>query len=462
MSSCRELLVFVERAMAGAAEPAPAPDLDAHHRVARRAAAAGIVLLKNDGALLPLAEDAGGVALIGGFAREPRYQGAGSSEVKPTRLENLHDELPHGTYAAGYADDEAPDPALLREAQDAARGARVAVVCVGLPPSYETEGVDRAHIDLPASHTALVDAVLDVQPNTVVVLTNGSAVAMPWASRAPAIVEAWLGGQAGGGAIADVLLGRVNPAGRLSETFPIALADTPAYLDFPGDGDARSHFTDRLFTGYRSYDARGIEPLFPFGHGLSYTSFEYSGLRVDGMDVTLTVANTGERAGAEVVQLYVRERAPHLRRPDKELRAFAKPTLEPGAQCEVGFQLEPRDFASFDTRIAAWRTDSGEFDILVGASSRDIRLQETVTLEFPERVRIPFDRLTPLRAWLADPVARDLVEPALATVPLFASVTDSAMLESFVGDMPIAKLVMLGALEDGELDAIIARVNRTS
>ena len=458
----RELLVFVQRAMAGAAEPAPAPDLDAHHRVARRAAAAGIVLLKNDDALLPLAEDAGGVALIGGFAREPRYQGAGSSEVKPTRLENLHDELPHGTYAAGYADDEAPDPALLREAQDAARGARVAVVCVGLPPSYETEGVDRAHIDLPASHTALVDAVLDVQPNTVVVLTNGSAVAMPWASRAPAIVEAWLGGQAGGGAIADVLLGRVNPAGRLSETFPIALADTPAYLDFPGDGDARSHFTDRLFTGYRSYDARGIEPLFPFGHGLSYTSFEYSGLRVDGLNVTVTVANTGERAGAEVVQLYVRERAPHLRRPDKELRAFAKPMLEPGAQCEVSFQLEPRDFASFDTRVAAWRTDSGEFDILVGASSRDIRLQETVTLEFPEVVRIPFDRLTPLRAWLADSAARDLVEPALATVPLFASVTESAMLESFVGDMPIAKLVMLGALEDGDLDAIIATVNRTS
>ena len=330
-----ELLAFVERAAAAAGEPVAAPDLDAHHRLARRAAAAGIVLLKNDGALLPLAESGDGVALIGGFAREPRYQGAGSSEVKPTQVENLHDELPHGTYARGYADDEAPDPALLREAQDAARGARVAVVCVGLPPSYETEGVDREHIDLPASHNALVDAVLDVQPNTVVVLMNGSAVAMPWAARAPAILEAWLGGQAGGGAIADVLLGRVNPAGRLSETFPIALADTPAYLDFPGDGDGRSHFTDRLFTGYKSYDARGIEPLFPFGHGLSYTSFEYSGLRVAGLNVTLTVANTGDRAGAEVVQLYVRERAPRLRRPDKELRAFAKPELEPGEQREV-------------------------------------------------------------------------------------------------------------------------------
>ena len=174
------------------------------------------------------------------------------------------------------------------------------------------------------------------------------------------------------------------------------------------------------------------------------------------------MANTGERAGAEVVQLYVRERAPRLRRPDKELRAFAKPLLEPGEQREVSFQLEPRDFASYDTRVAAWRTDSGEFDILVGASSRDIRLQETVTLEFPEEVRIPFDRLTPLRDWLADPAARERIEPAMATVPLLASATDSPMIDAFVGDMPIAKLVMLGALEDGELDEIIATVNRAS
>ena len=456
----RELLAFVERATAGAAEPADAPDLDAHHRLARRAAAAGIVLLKNDGPLLPLAEDADGVALVGAFAREPRFQGAGSSQVKPTRVETLHDELAHAAYAPGYGEDGAPDPELLREAQDAARGARVAIVCVGLPESHETEGVDREHIDLPEQHNALVEAVLDVQPNTVVVLINGSAVAMPWAGRAPAILEAWLGGQGGGGAIADVLLGRVNPSGRLSETFPVALADTPAHLDFPGDGDGRSHFTDRLFTGYRSYDARGIEPLFAFGHGLSYTSFEYSGLRVDGLDVTVEVRNTGERAGAEVVQLYVRERAPRLRRPDKELRAFAKPELEPGERRELSFRLEPRDFATYDTRVAAWRTDSGEFDFLVGASSRDIRLQETVTLELPGAVQVPFDRLVPLRDWLAEPAARERVEPVLARVPLFAAALDSPMIEAFVGDMPIAKLVMLGALDEGELGELIALANR--
>ena len=439
-----ELLTLIERATA---EPAGPADLDANHRLARRAAADGIVLLKNDGALLPLTDD--NIALIGSFATEPRYQGAGSSQVKPTRLETLHDELPHVAYARED----------ITEAQEAARAAGLAVVCVGLPPSYETEGVDREHIDLPASHNALVDAVLDVQPNTVVVLVNGSAVAMPWAERAPAIVEAWLGGQAGGGAIADVLLGRVNPAGRLAETFPVRLADTPAHLDFPTDGDRRSHFTDRLFTGYRHYDARGIEPLFAFGHGLSYTSFEYSGLHVDGLTVTLQVRNTGERAGAEVVQLYVRERAPRLTRPDKELRAFAKPALEPGEQREVSFTLEPRDFASYDTRVAAWRTDSGEFDILVGASSRDIRLQATVTLELPDAPRIPFDRLTPLRDWLADPAARERVEAAMARVPLLPSTGDSEMLNAFVADMPIAKLVMLGALDDGELDEILAEAN---
>jgi beta-glucosidase len=455
-----ELLAFVERATAAAAEPAIAPDLDAHHRLARRAAAAGTVLLKNDGALLPLAEHADGVALIGGFAREPRYQGAGSSEVKPTQVENLHDELPHDVYAPGYSASADPDPALLREAQDAARGARVAIVCVGLPPSHETEGIDREHIDLPEQHNALVEAVLDVQPNTVVVLTNGSAVAMPWAARAPAILEGWLGGQGGGGALADVLLGRVNPAGRLSETFPVTLADTPSYLDFPGDGDGRSHFTDRLFTGYRAYDARGIAPLYPFGHGLSYTTFAYSGLRVDGLTVALDVRNTGDRAGAEVVQLYVRERAPRLRRPDKELRAFAKLALEPGEQREVTFRLEPRDFASYDTRVATWRTDSGDFDFLLGASSRDIRLQETVTLEFPDAVQVPFDRLTPLREWLATPATRARIDQAMTKVPMLAAARESPMIETFVADMPIAKLAMLGALDDAEVAEVIALANR--
>ena len=178
------------------------------------------------------------------------------------------------------------------------------------------------------------------------------------------------------------------------------------------------------------------------------------------MDVALTVANTGERAGAEVVQLYVRERAPRLRRPDKELRAFAKAQLEPGERRELSFRLEPRDFASYDTRVGGWRTDSGEFDLLVGASSRDIRLQETVTLAFPDSPPVPFDRLTPLRDWLANPAARERIEAAMAGVPLLSAALDSPMIEAFVADMPIAKLAMLGALEERELDELSALANR--
>jgi len=445
------LLELVARAAAAAERPAPAVDHEAHHRLARRAAAAGIVLLKNERGLLPLE---GGVALIGEFAKRPRYQGAGSSAVVPTHVDNLHDQLvaaaeAEPAYTAGYGD--------LDAARRVARDAGVAVVCVGLPPSHETEGVDREHIDLPAEHDALVEAVLDVQPNTVVVLMNGSAVAMPWAERAPAIVEAWLGGQAGGAALADVLLGRVNPSGRLAETFPARLADTPAALSFPWDGDARAHYTERLWTGYRWYDARAIEPLFPFGHGVSYTTFEYSGLRADQDAVTLTVANTGGRAGAEVVQLYLRQREPVLRRPDKELRGFAKVPLEPGEARGVTFRLEPRDFAAYDPR-AGWRTDPGEYDVLVGASSRDIRLEQTITVDAPG-VRVPFDRLTPLRAWLADARTRPLVEPAISRVPLLAQPDDSPMMDAFVAEIPVAKLVMLGALTASELDAIIERAN---
>ncbi len=296
----RALLAFVFRVDA-ARRPDATADPDAHHRLARRAAGESIVLLKNEGALLPLeGETLSEVAVIGAFAREPRYQGAGSSQVVPARpVETIHDELaaligPAGrvTYAAGYGADGATEPALLDEAREVARRARTAVVVVGLPASYEEEGADRTHLDLPPGHNRLVEAVLEAQPRTVVVLVNGSAVALPRAGRAPALVEGWLGGQASGGAIADVLLGRVNPSGKLAETFPARLEDTPAYLSFPDDGTGRVPFAEGLFTGYRWYDARRIDPLFPFGHGLSYTTFAYgevtsrivgkSGKEVDG------------------------------------------------------------------------------------------------------------------------------------------------------------------------------------
>ncbi len=344
------------------ASPDTPVDLDAHHRLARRAARESIVLLRNEGALLPLeGETLSAVAVIGAFTTEPRYQGAGSSQVVPARpVETIHDELaaligPAGrvTYAAGYGADGATEPALLDEAREAARRARTAVVVVGLPASYEEEGADRRRLDLSPGHNALVETVLEAQPRTVVVLVNGSAVALPWAGWALAIVEGWLGGQASGGGIADVLLGRVNPSGKLAETFPVRLEETPSFLSFPDDGTGHVPFAEGLFTGYRWYDARRIDPLFPFGHGLSYTTFAYGDPRVDqstaGQDgeeravtVALTVRNTGTRAGREVVQLYVRERAPRLQRPDKELKAFAKVMLEPGEEAEVRSTLSAR------------------------------------------------------------------------------------------------------------------------
>jgi len=489
-SVVRPLLSLILRADA-ARRPGTVADLDAHHRLARRAAAAGTVLLKNEGALLPLeGESLAGIALIGAFAKEPRYQGAGSSQVMPARVENLHDELAallgpqgHVEYAPGYAlaEGAAPDPALLDAARELARRASVAVVVVGLPGSYEEEGADRAHLDLPGAHNALVEAVLEAQPRTVVVLINGSAVAMPWAARVPAILEGWLGGQGGGGGLAEVLLGRVNPAGRLAESFAARLEDTPAYLSFPGDGQGHVPFAEGLFTGYRWYDARRIEPLFPFGHGLSYTTFGYDGLALDGaalqqsgtLAVSLRVRNTGQRAGREVVQLYVREREPRLPRPDKELKAFAVVALDPGQEEEVRFRLGSRDFALYDPRAAAWVIGGGEFDILVGASSREIRLQGSV--QVPARNAPPphLDRLSPISAWLAHPTGRAAIQPAFAALvsqffpseypeaaaPSEGVGADGGTVNTFLLDMPVGKLVPFGVLGEAELSRILALVN---
>jgi beta-glucosidase len=309
-----------------------------------------------------------------------------------------------------------------------------------------------------------------------VVLVNGSAVAMPWIARVPAVLEAWLGGQASGAAIADVITGRVNPAGRLAETFPVRLADTPAYLSFPEDGTGYVHFTEGLFTGYRWYDARQLEPLFPFGHGLSYTTFEYNGLTLepaqaeagDNITVSLRVRNMGQRAGDEVVQVYVREEKPRLPRPDKELKAFARISLEAGAETTVRLTLTPRDFAYYDDRVPGWVVGGGTYEILVGASSRDIRLRATATVAASGVGRIPNTRLTPLRAWLSDRASRDAVWPKMGRLfqMLGAGEAVSQMeagtlpLADFFGDMPISKLVMFGAMSEAELAELLAQANQ--
>jgi beta-glucosidase len=328
-------------------------------------------------------------------------------------------------------------------------------------------------MDLPPEHNALVEAVLEAQPRTVVVLVNGSAVAMPWAARVPAVLEGWLGGQGGGGAIAEALLGQVNPSGKLGESFPVRLEDTPAHLSFPHDGTDRVPFGEGLFTGYRWYDARRIAPLFPFGHGLSYTNFEYCDLVLNSsgaaqgapleVSVSLVVRNIGTRYGREVVQLYVRERQPRLTRPEKELKSFAKVALGPGERAEVTFELGERDFAYFDPRVAGWVVNSGEFDLLVGSSSADIRLEQSVTLEGTP-LQAPLGRLSPLRDWMKNEVARDRIQPAMNVLlrELFGSGHGPELAQSFVADMPVSKLVMIGALSEQDLAHLIEVANKAT
>jgi beta-glucosidase len=472
-----ELLAVILYAHAQRREGA-AFDADAHHRLAREAAGECVALLKNEGNLLPLA-DRKKIAVIGGFAKTPRYQGAGSSQIVPTRIDNAWDELQKRyssglTYAAGYESSDRPDEALIEEARKAAKAADVAILFVGLPSKYESEGFDRQNIDLPPAHDALVEAVAAAQPNTVVVLTNGSAVAMPWRDKVKAIVEGWLTGQAGAGAVVDVLTGAVNPSGKLAETFPQRMEHDPAYLNWPGE-NGKVHHREGLFIGYRYYDAKAIEPLFPFGHGLSYTTFQYNSLSASldeagdpyAVTVKMKVKNTGKVAGKEVVQLYVRDRQSGVQRPDKELRAFDKVQLAPGEEKEIAFKLGKRDFAYYDPQTKAWRVESGEFDILAGASSRDIRLEQTVNIESadpPAPVR--FDRYTPMKVWMQHPKGRAMVEPIMQAFASFGAgpagdEEAAAMMQAVFMDMPMIKLVSFsqGMFTETMLDGMIQAVN---
>jgi beta-glucosidase len=466
-------------------------DPAAHQALARRVGGESVVLLKNAGGLLPLdLTKRVRVAVIGGFAQTPRYQGAGSSQVRPTQLDNLLAELKKLaapevtlTFAAGYEPDGATTDTLVAEAVQAARAADVALIVAGLPDSYESEGFDRAGMDLPAGHNRLIAAVAAAQPRSAVVLMNGSAVAMPWAAAVPAIVEGWLGGQAGGGALADVLTGHVNPSGKLSESFPLRLEDTPAYLTFPGrDGEAI--YGEGVFIGYRYYDAKKVAPLFPFGHGLSYTTFAYTALRADavqvddeaGTRVHVTVKNTGPRAGQEVVQLYVRERAPRVRRPERELRAFAKVALAPGEEKSVTFTLARRDFAYWDSRIHDWAVRSGTFDVQVGGSSRDLPLAVALEVKAKHVVYPLLTRSSMLKAFAETPngkkVYDEILQGALASMGLGGELSGTseeiaakkktrAMLTVFIEEMQAWKMVAMsrGAITEEKLTELLARAN---
>ena len=408
---------FVEHA-----KPETPWDKDAQHLLAAEVAADCMVLLKNEEGILPLSRE-DEIAFIGEFAEKPRFQGGGSSHINCFKTTSAL-EAAEGLkirYARGYsvADDCATDE-MIREAVEAARSARVAVVFAGLPDVYESEGYDRTHMRMPDCQNRLIEAVAAANPNTVVVLYNGSPVEMPWIGSVKAVLEAYLGGQAVGLATVRVLFGEVNPSGKLPESFPKKLSDNPSYLFYGGEGDT-AEYREGIFVGYRYYDRKETELLFPFGHGLSYTSFDFSDLRLsrkritdqESLTATVRVTNTGKRAGKTVVQLYVGDCESSVFRPVRELKGFEKIFLEPGESKDVSFTLDKRSFAYWNTKIHDWHVESGEFRIEIGHSSRDIACCAAVQVDSTAEIPRRYDVNSIFMDLMQDPRADTVLKPLL-------------------------------------------------
>jgi len=434
-------------------------DEEDHHQLAREIASEGIVLLKNDG-ILPLKAHHQ-IAVIGRSAKEAHFQGGGSSHINPTRLDAPFNELRKRAgnadllYVEGYPRKDDYDQALIDEAVTVAKSADVALLYVALPPSKESEGYDRKDLDLTAHQVDLIHAVAKVQSNTVVIINSGSAIAMQeWIDEVSAVLEAWMMGQAGGGAIADVLFGNVNPSGKIAETFPLRINDTPAYLNWPGDaGEVR--YGEGIYVGYRYYEARDVPVLFPFGYGMSYTTFEYSNPQVpgeftdvDGMTVKIDVTNTGNVPGKEIVQVYVHDCESTLARPPKELKGFAKVALDPGQTKTVSIPLDFRSFAYYHPQYQRWITEDGDFDILIGASSADIRQSIKTTMKSTILLPCLLSKESTMREWLADPRGAVVIKPMFEEINArFESMfggDDSIGIEVFdmVIDMPLISLLL--------------------
>ena len=424
--SVSRVLHLVDRSQPALSEGATF-DPDDHHALARRAAQESAVLLKNDGNVLPLDPEPGStVAVIGEFARTPRFQGAGSSQVNPTKLDVALEELQSALagradvqFAAGFGIGTTDnDEQLLQEAVALASGADHAMVFLGLPGDDESEGFDRTHIDLPVNQLVLLHALAEVHDRLIVVLANGGVVRVStWDDKVAAILECWLSGQAAGGAAVDLLLGVANPSGKLAETIPVRLQDNSSYLNFPGE-EGVVRYGEGIFIGYRAYDKLVQQVSYPFGFGLSYTNFRVDDVNVSvaglvgdsdlAVTVTASVTNTGQLAGAEVVQVYVGDVVASVSRPLRELKGFVKVHLRPGETQQVSCQLDERAFAFWSQRFRQWVVESGEFTIAVGTSSRDLVATETITLDAP-RLSLPLGPDSTLHEWLEDERGRELI-----------------------------------------------------
>ena len=397
-------------------------DRDKDHEMARKVAQETIVLLKNEG-VLPLSEQ-DEIAFIGKYAKTPRYQGGGSSHINSHKVTSALDAvegMANVTYAQGFDDmEDKTDDKLLAEAVETAKKAKVAVIFAGLPDAFESEGFDREHMRMPDCQNELISKVAAVQPNTIVVLHNGSPVEMPWVNEVKGIVEAYLSGQAVGGAVCDILFGKVNPSAKLPETFPYKLEDNPSYLFYIGERD-KVEYREGIFVGYRYYDKKKMDVMFPFGHGLSYTTFDYSNLRTDKdaikdtdtIEVSVDVKNTGSMAGKEVVQLYVADKESTVIRPVKELKGFEKVELAPGETKTVTFTLDKRAFAYYSVKVQDWHVETGAFDIMIGRSSRDIVLTKEVTVESTVKIPFVYTTDTTMGDVLSDPRTKEIVKDLL-------------------------------------------------
>lgn len=440
-------------------------DMERHHRLARKIAAGSAVLLKNEGGILPL-DPAKKIAFIGAFADTPRYQGGGSSHINSYKTVSALEavkEIAEVTYAKGYnLDKDEIDPDLEQQAVEAAMAADAVVIFAGLPDSFESEGYDRKHMQLPQCQLDLINKLTAVNDNIIVVLHNGSPVEMPFAigddgvRSVKAILEMHLGGQAVGEATVDLLFGRENPSGKLAETFPLRLEDNPSYLNFPGEGDT-VRYAEGIFVGYRYYDKKNMEVLYPFGHGLSYTTFEYSDITVSSNELTdkkpftveFTLTNTGDRDGAEVVQLYVEPLTPTVIRPLKELKGFEKVFLKAGESKRVVFRLDKSAFAYYSVKLHDWYSESGEYNILIGESSASICLEEQVHFNASEQMPVTYTLDNTGGDIMAVPQGKELFEGMIRDV--FADANGGAD-----GQDETAMLMALAIANDMPLHAMVS------
>ena len=433
------------------AKPDTPWDKEAQHQLAAEIAADCMVLLKNDDKILPLRKE-DTVAFIGEFADKPRFQGGGSSHINCFRTTSALEAaagLPV-LYAQGYsATKDAATEEQIAEAVAAAKKAKIAIVFAGLPDVYESEGYDRTHMRMPECQNRVIEAVASANPNTVVVLHNGSPVEMPWIGKVKAVLETYLGGQAVGLATIRVLYGETNPSGRLPETFPLQLEDNPSFLSYGGEGDI-AEYREGIFVGYRYYDFKKAAVLFPFGYGLSYTDFEFSNLRLsantitdqDLLTATVTVKNTGDRAGKAVIQLYVGDKESSVFRPVRELKGFEKISLQSGEAKDVSFTLDKRAFAYWNTELHDWTVEPGDFTVEIGHSSRDIALDASVTVNSAVKINRHYDMNSIFMDILADPHAAAVFKPVLdgmraAFIPADTEQTDAAK-EAITEEMGLA------------------------